>query len=49
MRGEKFHWCPNGCGKSVYYILQNRHNNKKEWYCDRCEQHFIKKQIEEMY
>ena len=35
MGSKWIHWCPEGCGRSVYYRGQN-HPNDKNYQCDRC-------------
>lgn len=47
---KPFHWCPNGCGKSVLFIksIREMKSNKREsiFRCERCKKDFERKQID---
>ena len=48
--GNQFrHWCPGGCGKSVYYARYSSLNDKKRFKCHRCEKCFSKEELLEAY
>jgi predicted Zn-ribbon and HTH transcriptional regulator len=34
-------WCPNGCGKCVFY-----YRDYKAYHCPRCKHNFTKKEID---
>jgi len=49
MTYPKYHWCPEGCGKTVRYYNTTGFNKKKpgqeDYCCEVCEKTFTKEQI----
>ncbi len=41
MAMRTWHWCPNGCGMTVFYVPCNSEklNIKKGWNCRVCDYH----------
>ncbi len=38
-------WCPNGCGKSVYWHVEYISKDKTPFKCDRCNKFMTKRRV----
>ena len=45
---KRLHWCPNGCGKRVYYSCVNLVYSPMNFYfyCPVCDRYFLKDELE---
>jgi len=48
LKSSAYHWCKNGCGKSVIWIGWAGCTLKRPYKCFRCESTFTKEEMKEL-